>query len=307
MHGCMGFSLINLGLQETERLFRDWTVHLAGEPGERRLATRVSCTWRPRDSWPGIARSSPTKSFKEPSNKRSVVWRTWPRRLWLLRRRRWAMNINMSDRKEASTAPGRQQPTAAAQRCESLPLSMQQINAATSQWAWQIATVQLSYTELAAEFRPVCDEQSESLLCPQTDALVSKGMGWKAKQFSIPSQFVWGRAWSTRRSAMPGLWNFMKLLEIEFSWILCQRYSMIFPNLDIHEPFCRAVWYDFLLPRMLWFVVGTGPWRSEESLNHFKRTTSGWKDGCSDDLLVHLVLNMMFCYDKYLINNDIIN
>ena len=26
---------------------------------------------------------------------------------------------------------------------------------------------------IAAEFRPVCDEQSESLLCPQTDALLS--------------------------------------------------------------------------------------------------------------------------------------
>jgi hypothetical protein len=39
-----------------------------------------------------------------------------------------------------------------------------------SEFHWQLL---FDLLPIAAEFRPVCDEQSESLLCPQTDALLS--------------------------------------------------------------------------------------------------------------------------------------
>lgn len=83
--------------QETERLFRDWTVHLAGEPGERH---------RKKFSYEKLQRAFE----QEVSRVKDVARKT------------------VAAQKEAANS--RQRPK---------------------------------------EFRPVCDEQSESLLCPQTD------------------------------------------------------------------------------------------------------------------------------------------
>jgi len=83
--------------QETERLFRDWTVHLAGEPGERH---------RKKFSYEKLQRAFE----QEVGRVKDVARKT------------------VADQKEAANS--RQRPK---------------------------------------EFRPVCDEQSESLLCPQTD------------------------------------------------------------------------------------------------------------------------------------------
>lgn len=83
--------------QETERLFRDWTVHLAGEPGERH---------RKKFSYEKLQRAFE----QEVGRVKDVARKT------------------VAAQKEAANS--RQRPK---------------------------------------EFRPVCDEQSESSLCPQTD------------------------------------------------------------------------------------------------------------------------------------------
>ncbi|CAK9006952.1 unnamed protein product [Durusdinium trenchii] len=85
--------------QETERLFRDWTVHLAGEPGERH---------RKKFSYEKLQRAFE----QEVSHVKDVARKTVAA-------------------KEAQAVSSRQL--------------------------------------RPKEFRPVCDEQSESLLCPETD------------------------------------------------------------------------------------------------------------------------------------------
>ena len=86
--------------QETERLFRDWTVHLAGEPGERH---------RKKFSYEKLQRAFEQEVIRFKDVARKIV----------------------ATRKEAVNNR---------QRAKGM-----------------------------AEFLPVCDEQSESLLCPQTD------------------------------------------------------------------------------------------------------------------------------------------
>jgi len=86
--------------QETERLFRDWTVHLAGEPGERH---------RKKFSYEKLQRAFEQEVIRFKDVARKIV----------------------ATRKEAVNNR---------QRAKGM-----------------------------TEFLPVCDEQSESLLCPQTD------------------------------------------------------------------------------------------------------------------------------------------